>query len=80
MILASSRLTLREAESRDVGELAGYQRDPRYLEARAANRVEHGTEPLDAARIVELARQWASERPRLVSTTSSSSRWPQQAR
>jgi ribosomal-protein-alanine N-acetyltransferase len=57
VILETSRLTLREAEHPDAFALAAYQSDPRYLE--------HYPEPPDAARIVELARRWASDSPRL---------------
>jgi len=57
VILATSRLVLREAQARDAPELAGHQRDCRYLE--------HYAEPPDAVHIVERARQWASERPRV---------------
>ena len=66
MILVTSRLTLREAASRDVAALSTYQRDRRYLAARASvGERAHYAEPLDAAGIVEQARRWATESPRL---------------
>ena len=57
MLLATSRLTLREATAHDAREIAGYQRDPRYLE--------HYPVAPDAERITQLSREWASESPRL---------------
>lgn len=55
--LATDRLVLREIRSSDVGALAGYQRDPRYLE--------YYTRPPDTKQIVELAQSWATESPRI---------------
>ena len=57
MELATSRLILREAEHRDALALASYQSNPRYLE--------HYLERSDSQRIVQLARLWAAESPRL---------------
>ena len=57
MVLTTSRLTLREAETRDAEALARYQSDPRYLE--------HYSERPDAEQIVQIAREWAVARPRL---------------
>jgi [ribosomal protein S5]-alanine N-acetyltransferase len=55
--LATSRLILREAEPWDALALASYQGDPRYQE--------HYLESPDSQRIVQLARLWAAESPRL---------------
>ena len=57
MKLATSRLILREAEPDDAPALASYQSDPRYRE--------HYPEIPDAQRIVQLARLWAIDSPRL---------------
>ena len=57
MELATSRLILREAEPSDAHALAAYQSDARYLE--------HYPEPTDADRIVQMARRWATDSPRL---------------
>ena len=57
MELATSRLILREAEPWDALALASYQSDPRYRE--------HDLESPDSQRIVQLARLWAAESPRL---------------
>ena len=57
MELPTSRLILREAEPRDALALAAYQSETRYLE--------HYPEPPDAERIVQLARRWATDSPRL---------------
>ena len=57
MHLATTRLTLREAAIDDACALATYQRNARYLE--------HYSGPPGADRIIQLARQWAAESPRL---------------
>lgn len=57
MVLTTSRLTLREAETVDAAVLASYQSDPRYLE--------HYSERPNAEQIVQLAHEWAIAKPRV---------------
>jgi [ribosomal protein S5]-alanine N-acetyltransferase len=62
--LATSRLVLREAEPDDALALAAYQSDPRYREHYPESPGAQ-SEILDAQRIVQLARLWATDLPRL---------------
>jgi ribosomal-protein-alanine N-acetyltransferase len=62
--LATSRLILREAEPDDALALASYQSDPRYRALYPEVPVAQ-SEILDAQRIVQLARIWATDLPRL---------------
>lgn len=64
MELATSRLILREAEPDDALALASYQSDPRYREHNPENPGAQSELP-DAQRIVQLARLWATDFPRL---------------
>ena len=58
MLLATARLRLREAEPDDPVALEAYQADARYLE-------HYAQPPKSASELIQLARQWATESPRL---------------
>ncbi len=64
MELVTSRLILREARPDDALALASYQSDPRYR-AHYPESPGAQSEIPDAQRIVQLARLWATDLPRL---------------